>query len=132
MCPDNDQANHSINANSWEGQEWHIPIDRYKELLAALHHSARQLKPAPDCVIGIKRSGLMPAVYISHQMKLPMLIDAETKSFPSHKFKVPLIVDTTSWNGASLRRIYIRLNYDLIEHVHFLVMFASLCMVLLL
>ena len=96
----------------------------YLALLEKLALVARGLAPAPDCVIGMKRSGLFPAVFLSHQLGLPMLVDSETKSFPSQKFKLPLIVDTTCWNGRSLRVVYNRLVKAGVHEVRSLVMYA--------
>lgn len=61
----------------------------YDAFLADVQTVARQVGEGdwtPDFIIGIGRGGLVPAVYISHQLKLPMLsID--------HSSKVPGFAD---------------------------------------
>lgn len=94
------------------------------DLLVKLALVGKSLDPPPDCVIGMKRSGLFPAVYLSHQLHIPMLVDSETKSFPAAKFKYPLIVDTTCWNGRSLRVVHNRLVKAGVNEVRSLVMYA--------
>ncbi len=102
----------------------YVSEQTYLDLLAKLLIAAEQLNPQPDCVIGMKRSGLFPAVYLSHQLHIPMLVDSETKNFPTGKFKLPLIVDTTCWNGRSLRVVQNRLVKAGMSDVRSLVMFA--------
>lgn len=61
----------------------------YDGFLADVQAVARQVGTGdwtPDFIIGVGRGGLVPAVYISHQLKLPMLsID--------HSSKVPGFAD---------------------------------------
>jgi xanthine phosphoribosyltransferase len=65
---------------------YYIP---YEEFLANVRGVARAVKAAawtPDFVIGIGRGGLVPAVFVSHDLNLPMLsID--------HSSKVPGFAD---------------------------------------
>jgi uncharacterized protein len=55
----------------------------HDSFLAGLQAMARQVQEdawTPDFVIGIGRGGLVPAVYVSHQLNLPMLsIDHSSK-----------------------------------------------------
>ena len=88
---------------------WFVSAERYMEMLPRLHELAASLPMQPDVVIGIKRSGLFPAVYLSHVFKWPMLTDGEAKLFPYPKFQYPLIVDTTVWTGKSVRRAAARM-----------------------
>ena len=104
--------------------ENYVSEQAYLDLLAKLATVAHKLIPPPDCVIGMKRSGLFPAVYLSHQLHVPMLVDSETKNFPVGKFQLPLIVDTTCWNGRSLRVVYNRLVKAGVGEVRSLVMYA--------
>lgn len=102
----------------------YVGIDEYAELLRRLAQRACAFQPRPDCVIGDKRSGLFPAVYISHQLELPIILGSELKNFPIQRLRTPLLVDTTAWNGRSLRRMIARLRRAGVRCYHPLVMFA--------
>lgn len=95
-----------------EGEEryWFVTPERYCAMLARLGKAVAGLATAPDSVVGIKRSGLFPAVYLSHVFQLPMFTDGEAKAFPYPRFQYPLIVDATAWTGKSLRRTTLRLE----------------------
>lgn len=86
-----------------------VSRERYFELLDRLRERARALDPPPDCVVGVKRSGLFPAVYLSQQLELPMFINTELANFPYPRLARPLVVDTSAWTGESLRRSLARL-----------------------
>ena len=103
---------------------WYVSPERYLELLSELREAAAALDPFPDSIVGIKRSGLFPAVYLSHQFKLPMLTDGEAKVFPWPNFTAPLVVDTAIWSGKSARRVIERLRRRGVEQVSVLAMFA--------
>lgn len=103
---------------------WYVSPERYLELLSELRIAAAALDPPPDSIVGIKRSGLFPAVYLSHQFKLPMLTDGEAKVFPCPKFSLPLVVDTAIWSGKTARRAVERLKRRGVEQVRVLAMFA--------
>jgi len=64
-------------------------LEYYEDFLAKVRVMSRQIAAGewqPEFVIGIGRGGLIPAVYISHQLELPMLsID--------HSSKVPGFAD---------------------------------------
>lgn len=92
-----------------EERYWFVSAERYCATLRQLADSASTLPLTPDAVVGIKRSGLFPAVYLSHVFKLPMFTDGEAKAFPCPKLQFPLVVDTTVWTGKSLRRTLARL-----------------------
>jgi orotate phosphoribosyltransferase len=84
-----------------------------EEFLVALRGmlaAARELTPAPGTIVGIKRSGLMPAVYLSEKLKLPMLVDSELKRREAVPATPVLVVDTTYWTGKSLRKTVARLR----------------------
>jgi len=89
---------------------WHVSAERYCAMLPRLAQLAAALPLKPDAVVGIKRSGLFPAVYLSHALKLPMLTDGEAKIFPYPKLQYPVVVDVTVWTGKSLRRTLARLR----------------------
>lgn len=58
----------------------YIPYDSFLADVRAVAHSVADSGWNPDFVIGIGRGGLVPAVYISHQLALPMLsIDHSSK-----------------------------------------------------
>jgi hypoxanthine phosphoribosyltransferase len=101
-----------------------VTRERYFALLDALRDATRALEPAPDCVVGIKRSGLFPAVYLSQQCDLPMFINTELASFPYPRLSAPLVVDTTAWTGATIRRAIARLQRRGVSEVRVLVMIA--------
>ena len=105
-------------------QRRYIAPRRYILLLQRLAAVALELQPSPDAVVGVKRSGLFPAVYLSHQLKLPMFTDSEVRSFPFPRLSQPLVVDTTAWGGASLRRVIARLEKLGIANPAVLVMFS--------
>lgn len=97
---------------------------RYLALLDALTARARTLLPAADSVVGMKRSGLFPAVYLSEQLRLPMFSHTELAGYPYPRLAQPLIVDTTAWTGGSLRHTILRLERAGVCEVRVLVMFA--------
>jgi orotate phosphoribosyltransferase len=102
----------------------HISREYYDALLARLLATARAMTPAVDCVVGIKRSGLFPAVYLSHQLKVGMFTNSELANFPYPRLSRPLIVDTNAWSGGSLRRVIYRLERSGVTDIRCLVMFA--------
>jgi adenine/guanine phosphoribosyltransferase-like PRPP-binding protein len=104
--------------------EEQVSAEQYLLLLDRLKELAAQLEPAPQCVIGMKRSGLFPAVYISHQLELPMLVHSELKGLKHGKFGTALLVDTTAWKGGSLRKAALKLERAGVETVHTAVMYA--------
>ncbi|HZU95914.1 MAG TPA: phosphoribosyltransferase family protein, partial [Planctomycetota bacterium] len=57
---------------------------------------------------GIKRSGFFPAVYLSHQLGLPMFADAETSQIPERMGHV-LLVDAVVNTGKTMERVKRRL-----------------------
>ena len=101
-----------------------VDAERFLALLESLTTRAAELTPLPDCLIGVKRSGLFPAVYLSERLDLPLFISTELASFPGGKFSYPLIVDTTCWSGSTLRRLTRKLDAAGAALVRSLVMFA--------
>jgi len=101
-----------------------IGPEQYMQLLQALLDAARGLDPAPQCVVGMKRSGLFPAVFLSHQLELPMLVQSELKGLKRGKFDCVLLVDTTAWKGNSLRKAALKLERAGCARIHTLVMYA--------
>lgn len=101
-----------------------ISPEQYTQLLGDLLAAACRLSPAPQCVIGMKRSGLFPAVFLSHQLELPMLVESEIKGLKPGRFDCALLVDTTAWKGNSLRKAALKLERAGCSTVHTLVMYA--------
>ena len=90
--------------------DWYVPVRRYLAALDSLLDLVTGLDPAPDAVVGIKRSGLFPAVYLSHRLELPMFTDSEARSLPYPRLSRPVVVDTAVWSGKSVRRTQARLQ----------------------
>jgi adenine/guanine phosphoribosyltransferase-like PRPP-binding protein len=82
---------------------------RGPELLEALERFKEAVKDVPaDAVCGIKRSGFFPAVYVSHQLGLPMFADAETGQIPERMARI-LLVDAVVNTGKTMERVKRRL-----------------------
>jgi len=59
---------------------FYIPYDAFLADVRTLAHKIAAGDWRPDFIVGIGRGGLVPAVYISHQLDLPMLsIDHSSK-----------------------------------------------------
>lgn len=103
-----------------------VPPERYLALLDELCAAAHRLAPRPDSIVGIKRSGLFPAVVLSHRMELPFFTGTEAKQFPYPRLQWPLIVDTVAWTGETIRRCQNRLARSGVpeEQLRVLAMFA--------
>lgn len=104
--------------------EVHVSAARYVELLDELAAVVRELPDRPDAVIGIKRSGLFPAVYLSEVLKMPMFTDYEAQKFPWPRLRSPLVVDTVAWSGGSVRHALRQLSDAGADRAQVLVMFA--------
>src|SRR3954470_17427449 len=77
---------------------------REPEYHDALRRLAALLEPSPwDAVVGLKRSGLFPAVFLSHRLRLAMYADSEAASLPA-KFERVLLVDAVVNTGKSIAR----------------------------
>ncbi len=104
--------------------EVHISAERYLELLAELADAVGDLPQRPDAIIGIKRSGLFPAVYLSEVLQLPMFTDYEAQKFPWPRLSSPLVVDTVAWSGGSIRHALRQLGDAGAQQAQVLVMYA--------
>lgn len=87
-----------------------VSADEFLEALRVMLAAVRELSPPPGTIVGIKRSGLIPAVYLSEKLKLPMLVDSELKRREVVPTVPVLVVDTTYWTGKSLRKAVARLR----------------------
>ena len=105
-----------------------VDAARYLALLEELATAARQLDPPVDSVVGIKRSGLFPAVVLSHRLKLPFFTATEAKYFPYPRLAWPLVIDTVAWTGETIRRCQHRLERSGVplDRLRVLTMFARL------
>jgi hypoxanthine phosphoribosyltransferase len=115
-------------SKQWTEPPCRIDPARYLALIDALCCAASVLEPRPDSIVGIKRSGLFPAVVLSHRLELPFFTGTEAKLFPHPRLQWPLIVDTVAWTGETLRRCQNRLARSGVpaERLRVLVMFARL------
>lgn len=104
--------------------EVHVSAQRYIELLAELVEAVRELAERPDSIIGIKRSGLFPAVYLSEVLKLPMFTDYEAQKFPWPRLRSPLVVDTVAWSGGSIRHTLKQLSTTGAQRAQVMVFFS--------
>lgn len=80
------------------------------QLLQELLAAARALRPEPDSLVGMIRSGLIPAVYLSHQLHLPLFTSADARRLPYPRLHRPLLIDTTCWSGGKLRAVAAKLS----------------------
>lgn len=82
---------------------------RGPEFLAALERLRDAMKAVPaDAVVGIKRSGFFPGVFLSHQLGLPMFADAEVAQIPPELERI-LLVDSVARSGRTMERVKRRL-----------------------
>lgn len=82
---------------------------RGPEFLAALERLAARIDAGTlDAVVGIKRSGLFPGVYLSHQLGRPFFADVEIDKIPAELPRV-LLVDAVVRSGRTMERVRRRL-----------------------
>jgi hypoxanthine phosphoribosyltransferase len=82
---------------------------RGPEFIATLERLRDVLRNVPaDAVCGIKRSGFFPAVYLSHQLGLPMFADAEIEQIPERLERI-LLVDSVARTGRTMEKVKRRL-----------------------
>ncbi len=82
---------------------------RGPEYLEAIERLAARIDPAAwDAVVGVKRSGLFPAVFVSHRHELPFFTDSEVATIPE-KYARVLVVDAVVNTGGTLERVRRRL-----------------------
>jgi len=88
-------------------REQNVPVAEYMKLLAEMKE--RLARETFDCIVGIRRSGLIVAVYLSYQLGLPFFTDGDIESIPA-SFPRVLLVDTCAWKGKTLRKAMLRLS----------------------
>lgn len=86
-----------------------VSAEQFIELLDRMARYVDAMEPRPDCVVGVIRSGLFPAVYLSHQLKLPFFCASDIANIPAGGFRCPLVVDTSCWSGSTVRRLQTKL-----------------------
>ncbi|MEZ5337549.1 MAG: phosphoribosyltransferase [bacterium] len=91
------------------GGQYMVTAQAYTALLDRMARHADAMQPRPDCVVGVIRSGLFPAVYLSHQLKLPFFCASDVDNIPVDRLHCPLLCDTSCWSGATVRRLQGRL-----------------------
>ena len=78
---------------------------REVEYLEALRRLASRLEGDRfDAVVGLKRSGLFPAVFLSHRLQLAMFASTEVGDIPE-KFARVLVVDSVVNTGKSIAKV---------------------------
>ncbi len=86
-----------------------VDIQSFHELLMELERKVWALTPPARTIVGIKRSGLIPGVFLSEKLGLPFFTNTELKP-PRECPETPVVVvDTTCWTGKSLRKACLRL-----------------------
>ena len=92
------------------GGQFFVSSDDYLGLLNRMARRVDIMQPRPDCVVGVIRSGLFPAVYLSHQLRLPFFCATNIDDIPVKRLRHPLLVDTSVWSGGTMRRLQCRLQ----------------------
>lgn len=80
-------------------------LEYYEEFLAKVRQLSRKIQDdgwGPEFVIGVGRGGLVPAVYISHQLDLPMLSIDHSSRVPGFADELLAKVAAMSAQGSRL------------------------------
>jgi xanthine phosphoribosyltransferase len=80
-------------------------LEYYEEFLAKVRLLARKIREddwSPEFVIGVGRGGLVPAVYISHQLDLPMLSIDHSSRVPGFADELLAKIAAMSASGSRL------------------------------
>ena len=83
-------------------------LDYHEDFLLNVRALARQIDESawsPEFVIGVGRGGLVPAVYISHQIALPMLSIDHSSRVPG--FADELLAKVASMSAAGTRLLFV-------------------------
>lgn len=87
----------------------YVRAPEYLEALDRLAARLEGLRGAEDqAIVGIKRSGLFPAVFLSHRLGFPMFADGEVAAIPAKLSRV-LLVDAVVNTGKTMERVKRRL-----------------------
>lgn len=83
----------------------YIPYDAFLAHVRRLARAVEESGTRPDFVVGMGRGGLVPAVYISHELALPMLsIDVSSKE-PG--FAEELLAKVAEKSAAGTRMLFV-------------------------
>ncbi|EIZ81047.1 phosphoribosyltransferase [Novosphingobium sp. Rr 2-17] len=83
-------------------------LEYYEEFLAKVRVLSRKITETgwnPEFVIGVGRGGLVPAVYISHQLELPMLSIDHSSKVPG--FADELLAKIASMSAGGKRLLFV-------------------------
>lgn len=83
-------------------------LEYYEEFLAKVRHLSHGITESewgPEFVIGVGRGGLVPAVYISHQLELPMLSIDHSSRVPG--FADELLAKVAAMSAAGTRLLFV-------------------------
>jgi len=83
-------------------------LEYYEEFLAKVRLLSRKILASewmPEFVIGVGRGGLVPAVYISHQLELPMLSIDHSSRVPG--FADELLAKVATMSAAGSRLLFV-------------------------
>lgn len=69
----------------------------WDDLKTDIEKLVRKIDPKPDKVFGIPRGGLVPAVYLSHKLNIPLITN------PEHITPTTLVVDDICETGQTLK-----------------------------
>jgi uncharacterized protein len=83
-------------------------LEYYEDFLAKVRILSRKLREGdwmPEVVIGVGRGGLVPAVYISHQLELPMLSIDHSSKMPG--FADELLAKVAAMSAEGRRLLFV-------------------------
>lgn len=83
-------------------------LEYYEDFLAKVRQLSRQVQQGawqPEFIIGLGRGGLVPAVYISHQLSLPMLSIDHSSKIPG--FADELLAKVAAMSADGTRMLFV-------------------------
>jgi Predicted phosphoribosyltransferases len=83
-------------------------LEYYEDFLAKVRLLSRKVRESgwdPEFVIGVGRGGLIPAVYISHQLELPMLSIDHSSKVPG--FADELLAKVAAMTATGTRMLFV-------------------------
>lgn len=96
-------------------------LEYYEEFLAKVRALSRKILAdewQPEFVIGVGRGGLVPAVYISHQLDLPMLSIDHSSRLPG--FADELLAKVAAMSAAGSRLLFVDDINDSGSTIHYI------------
>lgn len=88
-----------------EPQLYHIDYASFLKRVGDLSEQVSQSEWKPDFVIGVGRGGLVPAVYLSHRLNLPMLSIDHSSKVPG--FADELLAKVAGMSGDGTRMLFV-------------------------